>query len=85
MENRVTTTIAGVQTVVPSIFTQQFSKLYGEIPMPSSGSIGLGTQTGQIGVVRTHAASSGMRMDGSVWFVVIGLMAVAVAVGGGWM
>jgi len=53
--------------------------------MPSSGSIGLGTQTGQIGVVRTHAASSGVRMDGSVWFLVIGLMAVAVAVGGGWM
>ncbi|KAF8251050.1 hypothetical protein K440DRAFT_638307 [Wilcoxina mikolae CBS 423.85] len=81
--NRVPTTIAGVPTVVPSIFTQQFSKLYGELHTPSSGSIGLGTQTGEIGVVRTHAASGGGRERGrgSGWVMVV----VGMAVVAGWM
>ncbi|KAK9256259.1 hypothetical protein V1507DRAFT_383158 [Lipomyces tetrasporus] len=56
----VTTTVNGVlRTTTPSTpFTQAFTSMYTSFNNPSSGSIGLGTHTGTIGVVKTPAETS---------------------------
>ncbi|KAK9237538.1 hypothetical protein V1525DRAFT_403486 [Lipomyces kononenkoae] len=55
-----TTVINGILvTTTPSVpFTQTYSSMYSSFYQPSSGSIGLGTQTGTIGVVKTPTESS---------------------------
>ncbi|KAH0611156.1 uncharacterized protein H6S33_011583 [Morchella sextelata] len=84
----VTQTLAnGAKTVVASIYTQQFPQLYASVYVPSSGSIGLGTQTGSVGIVReTQATGGGARMSlgssGDAWLLGLGVGIVGM-VGGG--
>jgi hypothetical protein len=59
------------------VYTQLFSDVPEQWPTPSSGKIGLGTITGQIGVVKTNAASvENLRARGA------GAAAVGAGVGG---
>ncbi|KAK9368334.1 hypothetical protein V1509DRAFT_623782 [Lipomyces kononenkoae] len=55
-----TTTINGVVvTTTPQVpYIQSFSSMYTSFYQPSSGSIGLGTQTGTIGVIKTPTETS---------------------------
>lgn len=48
------TDASGRLATTQSAYTQQFSQLYSSIASPSSGSIGLGTIQGTVGVVRTY-------------------------------
>ncbi|CAZ85940.1 unnamed protein product [Tuber melanosporum] len=48
----------GLVTKVASIYTQQFTGTQSELRTPSAGTIGLGTLTGSVGVVRTAEANS---------------------------
>ncbi|KAI9676776.1 MAG: hypothetical protein M1829_002871 [Trizodia sp. TS-e1964] len=41
---------------VQTTFTQTFSQVPDQLPLPSSGSIGLGTITGEVGAVKTAMA-----------------------------
>ncbi|KAI5798496.1 hypothetical protein FPQ18DRAFT_376181 [Pyronema domesticum] len=75
----VTTTIGGVQTVVPSIYSQQFSAPFDGIPTMKSGRIGLGTQTAVMHAAQT--ATSGAQRgtvitDSSMVLVAITLITV---------
>lgn len=69
-----------------SIYTQQFSKQYDSIATPSSGSIGLGTQTGKVGVVReTRVSAAGVKVggeQGGAWMLGMGVGALGVVAGG---
>ena len=51
------TVIGGVKTQVQKVFTQSFG-VGGSAPSVMSGSIGMGTLTGKIGVVKTNSAKS---------------------------
>ncbi|KAG0129310.1 hypothetical protein HOY82DRAFT_652182 [Tuber indicum] len=48
----------GLVTKVASIYTQQFTGTQSQLRTPSAGTIGLGTLTGSVGVVRTAEANS---------------------------
>lgn len=70
-----------------SIYTQQFPQRYESVYVPSSGSIGLGTQTGAVGVVReTQATGGGARValgsSRDAWLLGLGVGIVGM-VGGG--
>ncbi|KAI5793045.1 hypothetical protein EDC01DRAFT_81555 [Geopyxis carbonaria] len=70
--------------VSPSIFSQQFSA-NGVAGAPSSGVIGMGTQTGEIGVVRTREADSSAAVAQRVnmgWTVSLVVGAVGFITGG---
>ena len=54
---QVETVVGGVTKTVPKVYTQTFGAA-GVAPSVSSGSIGLGTLTGKIGVVKTDQAKS---------------------------
>ena len=58
--------IGGVTKTVASIVTQTFGAA-GTAPAVQSGSIGLGTLTGQVGVVKTQNAKSNAVMNGKRW------------------
>lgn len=77
MARRITSTVAdGATTRIASIYTQQFATMYDSVATPSSGSIGLGTQTGTVGIVRqTGTSGAGVRVRGGwgVWVVGLGV------------
>lgn len=50
----ITVTTNGALTTISTTFIQRFSSQYSTIAQPSSGSIGLGTISGKIGVVKTE-------------------------------
>ena len=54
---QVETVVGGVTKTVPKVYTQTFGGA-GAAPSVSSGSIGMGTLTGKIGVVNTDSAKS---------------------------
>ena len=58
--------IGGVTKTVASVITQTFGAA-GTAPAVQSGSIGLGTLTGQVGVVKTQNAKSDAVMNGKRW------------------
>ena len=45
---------AGVTTVTQSAYTQEFSSMYDEVAEPSSGQIGLGSISGNVGDIRSY-------------------------------
>lgn len=75
---RITPTLpGGKKTTVASIYTQQYATMYGSVAVPSSGMVGLGTQTGEVGRVR--ASGAGARVLGGgigigVGIVILGLV-----------
>lgn len=54
----VTLTTNGAVVTVSTTFIQRFSSQYATVALPSSGSIGLGSLTGKIGVVKTDFQST---------------------------
>ncbi|KAF1815217.1 hypothetical protein P152DRAFT_471836 [Eremomyces bilateralis CBS 781.70] len=67
-----TTLVNGQKTWVPVVFTQTFAAVPDQWPGPAEGgSIGMGTLTGQIGVVRTSLPqqSDGDSIDKQGWLV----------------
>lgn len=71
-----------------SLYTQKYQKNYETVAVPPSGSIGMGTQTGRIGIVReTQATGGGVGRrgvwgEGNAWVLGMGMGVVGV-VGGG--
>ncbi|KAL9099571.1 MAG: hypothetical protein Q9163_004951 [Psora crenata] len=84
----VETVIGGVTTVVPGVFTQNFG-LGPTLPPVETGSIGMGTLTGEIGVVRTDQAKNGAistigeRSAGAAAMGILACWLSVMAVGGG--
>ena len=84
---QVTTVVAGVTKVVASTFSQKFAGA-GAAPAVQTGTIGLGTLTGKIGVVKTDDAKSealiGREGSGVRWSIlgVVGGWVVAMGTGG---
>ncbi|MCJ1365347.1 hypothetical protein MMC16_004468 [Acarospora aff. strigata] len=68
----------GKATQVLTIYSQAFSKVPDQGPTPVPGQIGLGTQTGSIGVVKT--ARSGAERRVSARWGVVGMTAILAAV-----
>jgi len=54
----VETTIKGLQTWVAVVYTQTFEKVPDQLPTAVAGSIGLGSLTGEVGVVKTVNAGA---------------------------
>lgn len=54
----VTLTTNGAVVTVSTTFIQRFSSQYATVALPSSGSVGLGSLTGKIGVVKTDFQST---------------------------
>ncbi len=50
----VTLTVNGQLTTAMSLYSQRFSNLYSELAEPSSGSVGMGSFTGEVGEVRDY-------------------------------
>ena len=63
---QVATVVGGVTKTVASVLTQTFGPA-GSAPAVQSGSIGLGTLTGQVGVVKTKDAKSDAVISGGRW------------------
>ena len=63
---QVATVVGGVTKTVASVLTQTFEPA-GSAPAVQSGSIGLGTLTGQVGVVKTKDAKSDAVISGKTW------------------
>ncbi|MCJ1453886.1 hypothetical protein MMC28_004235 [Mycoblastus sanguinarius] len=81
----VQTVVGGVTTTVPIVYTQTFGAAASTPPV-SVGSIGMGTLTGKIGVVKTQDAKSdavalGKRRAGQEMAVVL-ISGLAILVGG---
>lgn len=75
----------GGVTKVASIYTQKFTNSWSQLRKPSSGSIGLGTITGSVGVVKATGVNAavgraGARggMEGWVVMVMVGVLGVVV-------
>ena len=69
-----TTYVNGVAKQVPIVYTQLFSSIPSQGPTPMPGTIGLGTLTGSVGVVRTSEAKKGdanQNLRGGVGFLVL--------------
>ncbi|WEJ94071.1 killer toxin resistant protein [Yamadazyma tenuis] len=49
-----TGTISGKLTTYQSIYRQKFTSMYEEVSSPVSGSMGLGSLSGQVGQIRTY-------------------------------
>ena len=83
----VDTVIGGKTTQVPKVFTQTFAAAGASAPPVKTGTIGLGTLTGKIGVVKTgQAKSEGVPVGGGripVAELVVICVAGIMAVGGG--
>ena len=82
---QITTVVGGVTKVVNTIITET-SGAGTTAPAVQSGSIGLGTLTGSIGVVKTQDAKSDAIIKGSRWGIAeVGLVLVTglAALGGG--
>ena len=81
--------INGVTTTTAQVYTQSFGAAVSAPPV-STGSIGLGTLTGQIGVVKTGSAKSeGVRINlggwgGRGWGVGAWVFVMVVGGGGFW-
>ena len=74
--------VGGVTKQVPIVFTQKFSSVPTQGPTPAKGVIGLGTLTGEVGVVNTDAAKKssapariGARISG-IALTILGMFAV---------
>ena len=63
---QVATVVGGVTKTVASVLTQTFGPAE-SAPAVQSGSIGLGTLTGQVGVVKTKDAKSDAVTSGKTW------------------
>lgn len=64
----VTIVTMGQTTVIQTTFVQRFSKQYSEIASPSSGSIGLGSYTGEVGLVHsTQYLTIGTNMGNALY------------------
>lgn len=71
------TTINGVVTQVAVVYSQKFSSVPDQGPSPAAGSVGMGTLTGAVGVVKTDAVKAGAAgRDG----VMLGMWALGVCV-----
>ncbi|KAJ9618931.1 hypothetical protein H2203_008747 [Taxawa tesnikishii (nom. ined.)] len=78
------TTIGTRTTWVQVFYTQTFAKVPDQLPSAQAGSIGMGTLTGNVGVVRTaeaKKASGAGRSSGSVVAAAAALGAVVAVVG----
>ncbi|KAL0630548.1 hypothetical protein Q9L58_010606, partial [Maublancomyces gigas] len=56
----------GKETAVASVYTQQYATMYGSVAVPSSGMVGLGTQTGEVGRVRASRAAGARALAGGL-------------------
>ncbi|OBA19440.1 hypothetical protein METBIDRAFT_214055 [Metschnikowia bicuspidata var. bicuspidata NRRL YB-4993] len=56
----------GVTVTTQSAYTQQFTSFYTSVALPSSGSIGIGTESGTVGVIRTYSYTTINGADGMV-------------------
>lgn len=77
----------GGVTKVASIYTQKFTNSWSQLRKPSAGSIGLGTLTGSVGVVKAtgvNAAIGRARVKGGMegWVVMVMVGVLGVVVGG---
>ncbi|KAJ9665674.1 hypothetical protein H2201_004158 [Coniosporium apollinis] len=75
----------GATTWVQLVFTQTYNVVPEQLPTPNKGVIGMGTLTGEVGVVRTSVPkyqNSGERMGGSWRGVVVGAGVAVVGVVG---
>ncbi|ODV91653.1 hypothetical protein CANCADRAFT_223 [Tortispora caseinolytica NRRL Y-17796] len=52
-----TSIVGGVTNTYLSTYTQQFSSLYSTFYQPSSGTVGLGSISGEVGTVRVYSTS----------------------------
>jgi len=83
---QVTTVVDGVTQTIQKPFTQTFGGAKGSAPPVQTGSIGMGTLTGQVGVVKTKNAKSEAttmgRMYGLQEMAVLSISGICVIIGG---
>jgi hypothetical protein len=77
------TIVGGVSKQVPVVFTQTFAGSLTSVEAVQSGSVGMGSLTGSVGVVKSSAAMAGRRGVGGVegWGGVVAVGAAGVVVG----
>lgn len=75
---RVTSTRpGGEKTTVPSIYTQRYAAVQSSAAAaPLSGTMGMGTQTGEVGAVRARVKAEGARVGAAVGMGVVGVLGV---------